>query len=106
MSDNKKVIGSLLLGVAAGAVIGLLFAPEKGSNTRKKISKSTDDLLDQLQDTIDEGKSALNNFKGKAAQKFSEYKDMAMKSANDIAEDAETEVDYLKRKGRQHVNQS
>ena len=70
MSDNKKVIGSLLLGVAAGAVIGLLFAPEKGSNTRKKISKSTDDLLDQLQDTIDEGKSALNNFKVDSGSKF------------------------------------
>ena len=37
MSENGKVLSALLLGAAAGAVLGLLLAPEKGSDTRKKI---------------------------------------------------------------------
>lgn len=38
MKTNKTVIG-ILGGVAVGATLGILFAPDKGSNTRKKPSK-------------------------------------------------------------------
>ena len=37
MSDNGKVIGALVLGAAAGAALGILFAPTKGSDLRHKI---------------------------------------------------------------------
>lgn len=36
MSSGKVVLG-MLAGLAAGAVLGILFAPEKGSKTRRKI---------------------------------------------------------------------
>lgn len=40
----------LLAGAAAGAVIGLLFAPEKGSETRKKITNKGNDYKQDLKD--------------------------------------------------------
>ena len=47
-----------LAGAAAGAVVGILFAPGKGSETRKNIGKKVRDLSDEfglgLGDLIDE----------------------------------------------------
>ena len=38
-------VGAFLGGAIAGAVIGLLVAPEKGKDTRSKISDTVDDFL-------------------------------------------------------------
>lgn len=37
--------GAFLGGAVAGAVIGLLLAPEKGENTRTKITGAVDDFM-------------------------------------------------------------
>ena len=51
MSDNTKVVVALLAGLAAGAALGILFAPEKGTETRDKLSESLKKLGDSIKDT-------------------------------------------------------
>lgn len=49
MKIGKTAIG-VLAGVAVGAILGILFAPNKGSETRKKIFKKDSDSRDDLSD--------------------------------------------------------
>ena len=51
MNDNSKVIIALLAGLAAGAALGILFAPEKGEETRDRLSESLKNLGDTIKET-------------------------------------------------------
>jgi gas vesicle protein len=84
MSDTGKILGALVLGVAAGAVLGVLFAPSKGSELRKKISDNTGDMIDELTDKIMEGKEVLSDLKSKASSKVDELKNRAEEEYSNI----------------------
>ena len=45
MNKGLGYAGAFLGGAVAGAVIGILIAPDKGSNTREKISNTVNDFL-------------------------------------------------------------
>lgn len=49
MSSGKVLLG-VLAGVAAGALIGILFAPDKGTTTRRKIVEKGEDYVDGIKD--------------------------------------------------------
>lgn len=53
MGTGKVLLG-VLAGLAAGAMLGILFAPEKGTVTRKKILKKGEDYADELKGKFDE----------------------------------------------------
>ena len=54
MSKTVSVLVGFLAGAAAGAVTGLLFAPEKGSKTRKKLTKKVKEVSGGFTETIGE----------------------------------------------------
>lgn len=51
---SGKVLLGVLAGLAAGALLGVLFAPDKGSVTRKKLSETGEDYARDLQDKFNE----------------------------------------------------
>jgi gas vesicle protein len=51
---SKKIIAAVLLGAAAGAIAGILFAPDKGAATREKIKAAGEDLKDTFKDKFNE----------------------------------------------------
>jgi gas vesicle protein len=48
--NNGKLVGAVLLGAAIGGILGVLFAPDKGTETRKKIMAKGGDLRDSIKD--------------------------------------------------------
>lgn len=65
MKDNSKIVVALLAGLAAGAALGILFAPGKGDETRDKLSESLKNLGDSIRETAANEINNLVNMKDK-----------------------------------------
>ncbi len=80
MSNQKILIGALS-GIAAGLVIGLLTAPAKGSETRKKIADTATDL-----------KKKLRRLTGKAESELDELKEIFQNEVEGLGDDVRERV--------------
>ena len=59
---SKKGTGKFIVGAAIGAGLGLLFAPKKGSETRKELSGQMSDLWEKVKNIdSDEVKAKLED---------------------------------------------
>ena len=72
----------MIAGAAAGLTLGLLFAPEKGEETRRKMKVAAAEGWDEFMDAADEGW------------------DKAKETVNDIKEGAESATSRLKARAR------
>ncbi len=56
MDNSDRTLLAFIVGAAAGVLAGLLFAPEDGEKTRRRISKKAQELKDELQENLDTDK--------------------------------------------------
>jgi gas vesicle protein len=59
MKTRQLLVGALI-GLTAGAVIGILFAPKKGSVTRRFISQKGNVYVDDLKERFNESLKTVN----------------------------------------------
>ncbi len=105
MSNKKGGLGKFLGGIAIGAGLGVLFAPDKGENTRKILSKKIDELLKKVNDIdLDEVKDELL-FRAESLQAelatldTEKAKELVLEQAENIKEKAEELYKYAIEKG-------
>lgn len=71
MNSGKIVLG-ILASIGVGALIGIVFAPQKGSKTGRKMMKKGENYLDDVKSQLDE---LLNKSTDKIEQTWKENED-------------------------------
>ena len=107
MSKEKKKsgLGKFLAGAAIGAGLGVLFAPKKGSETRRELKQKFDELVAKAKEIdIDEVKETIENKIEEIKAKLEEKKKekvlkIAKKKAKDIESKANELLNYAIEKG-------
>lgn len=88
MSKNSNSFLAFLTGAATGAILGILYAPDKGENTRDKLSYQLDKYskkLDQLVKEFVEGKElGGNEAKSEGDKIVSDAKEKAERLLDDV----------------------
>lgn len=99
----ERMILTTLTSAASGALIGILFAPDKGSKTRKKLSRKGDELLNEITSDIKEIRKYMNKQAEEAkegieelSQETKEAGQKAKEKGEEILDSAEDLTSYTK----------
>lgn len=85
MNNRNKVIIGIAGAAAVGAAIGMLLSPDKGSDLRKKVAKTSSDLL-----------SEVLNLLSKDSKHFGDVKDKVVREAKDFVDENQARVNRVK----------
>ena len=63
MNNTTKILAAFAAGALVGAIAGVLFAPDKGTETRRKISEEGKKLANSMKDKFKAGKEKFQDLK-------------------------------------------
>ena len=84
-SKTMKSLPGILVGLALGAVVGILMAPESGKKTRKRISSESDSFFKDLQDQLQGGLDSIR-------EQYNDYVDSASDKTQDLVSQTKKKV--------------
>jgi gas vesicle protein len=70
MKTISKLMVALGVGVAIGSLLGVLFAPDKGSETRRKIQEGRKKMKEKVDEKLKWGKEKLNEKVKRAEEEY------------------------------------
>ena len=101
MANTGNTLLALITGAAIGAGIGVLYAPDSGEKTRKKLKKDAKEAQDRLNKRYHETSSNLSDKAKKAKTDFEarleETLSNASHKADDILASMETKLEELRK---------
>jgi len=90
-SSGAGFVFGLLCGAALGAAVGLMFAPKAGSEFRRNLYDSTDDLRKKAQDAYGQATQTVNDYVAKGRDAVDRGR-QAFESARETAVDTASQV--------------
>ncbi|RKN78708.1 YtxH domain-containing protein [Ulvibacterium marinum] len=105
MSNEGNTVLGILAGTAIGAALGILFAPDKGTNTRRKIADQAaatqESLRESALDMKDKVSHSLANGKESLETRVESLVSDASYKTEDVISSLENQLKVLKAKNRQ-----
>lgn len=96
---DKKNVNTMLVAITSaisGAVMGILFAPDKGSSTRRKISKGSEEYLKTLKEDMEEIRQSLTEQAVATKEEAEEITEDVKSRGEDVMEDAKDTMEEAK----------
>lgn len=88
MSKSSGTFFAFIVGIATGAAVGILYAPDKGTNTRDKLSYRLDKYKKKLEELVDElmdqQQKPLNKAKSDSEKVITDAKEKAERLLDDV----------------------
>lgn len=104
MSNSTNTVVGLLAGTVIGATLGILFAPDKGINTRQKISDEAllakDKLAERAAELKDQVASTYTSQKGNLETQLESVMSNVSYKADDVITTLEKKLAELKEKNK------
>lgn len=94
MKSAGDIIGAFLIGVAVGTIIGILYAPQSGEDTRKFISEKGAKTIEDLNNKIHHLKEEIEKLKNEAS-----------KVTKQVLEDISHKLEKEKSAGKQEIKE-